>query len=266
MCISGPTSCGKTYIVQKILQDRLIKPFPERIIYLYRRWQPLYDKICVTVHPTPEFIQGIPADLDKDEFLDPKVNNLLISDDLMSTSSKDKRITELYSEGSHHRNLSVISINQNMYYSKDPTQRRNCHYMILFNNPVDQQPVMTLARQMYPGNPQTLMSKFREATSIPRGYLLVDLKPMTENANRLKPNGLTSKAVNSAVRTCKRKWKNYCATTDSSSSSSDDDNELERRGPTPRRRQMFACHECGQIVSNLQFLIRHVKETHFPQN
>ena len=45
---------------------------------------------------------------------------------------KDGRITELFTECSHHRNL---SINQNLYFSKDPTQSRNCQYMILFNNP-----------------------------------------------------------------------------------------------------------------------------------
>ena len=104
------------------------------------------------------------------------------------TSSKDPRINELFTEGSHHRNLSVIAINQNLYYNKDPTQRRNCHYVILFNNPIDQQQVMTLSRQMYPENPQHLMRNFREATSKPYGYLLIDLKPFTPENKRLHCN------------------------------------------------------------------------------
>ena len=106
----------------------------------------------------------------------------------MSTSSKDPQINELFTEGSHHRNLSVIAINQNLYYNKDPTQRRNCHYVILFNNPIDQQQVMTLSRQMYPENPQHLMRNFREATSKPYGYLLIDLKPFTPENKRLHCN------------------------------------------------------------------------------
>ena len=111
--------------------------------------------------------------------MDPKNRNLIILDDLMSTAFKARRITDLFTEGSHHRNLSVISLNQNLDYSKDPTQRRNCHYMVLFNNPVDQQPMMTLARQMYPQNPSVFMKEFEQATSIPHGYLLVDLKSCT---------------------------------------------------------------------------------------
>lgn len=110
----------------------------------------------------------------------------MILDDLMSTAAKDSRINELFTEGSHHRNLSVMAINQNLYYNKDPTQRRNCHYLFLFNNPVDRQQVMTLARQMYPDNPQHLLRHFKEATSKPYGYLLVDLKPTTSEHLRMR--------------------------------------------------------------------------------
>ena len=157
MCISGPTSCGKTFLVKNILQSfqkktALVYPKPERIVWLYKRWQPLYGELKATVYPPIEFHRGIPDNLEEDEYLDPRKRNLIISDDLMSTASKDRRVTDLFTEGSHHRNLSVISLNQNLYYSKDPTQRRNCHYMALFNNPVDQRPMMTMARQMYPHN------------------------------------------------------------------------------------------------------------------
>lgn len=94
---------------------------PERIVWLYKRWQPLYDVIQCTVYPKVEFIQGIPLDLDQDSFIDPKTRNLVILEDLMSTDSKDSRVNELFTEGCHHRNLSMIAINQNLYYNKDPT-------------------------------------------------------------------------------------------------------------------------------------------------
>ena len=188
--VSGRTSCGKTRLIKEMLQkcSTMIYPAPQRIIYLYTRWQPLYDEILSTVHPRVKFVQGIPSNLDQDSFINPRVNNLIIIDDLMSLSSKDPRITELFTEGSHHRNLSVVAINQNLYYSKDPTQRRNCHYIILFNNPVDKQQVMTLGLQMYPEKPHHLGNHFNEAVSKPYGYLLVDLKPNTPEHSRLKPN------------------------------------------------------------------------------
>lgn len=90
-------------------------------------------------------MQGIPLDLDQDFFIHPRTRNLVILDDLMSTASKDSRLNESFTEGCHHRNLSVIAMNQNLYYNNDPTQRRNCHYMVLFNNPVDKQQIMTLS-------------------------------------------------------------------------------------------------------------------------
>ena len=145
--------------------------------------------------PPIEFIQGIPDKLDSDAFIDPRKNNIIVLDDLMSTATKDPRITELFTEGSHHRNLSVLAINQNLYYSKDPTQRRNCQYLVLFNNPIDKQATMTLARQMYPGNTEKLLRVFNNAVSKPYGYLLVDLKVDTPEEFRLKPNGLAIKGA-----------------------------------------------------------------------
>lgn len=96
----------------------------------------------------------------------------------MSTAAKDSRITKLYTEGSHPINLSVMAIIQIMVYSKDPTQRqieRNCHFLVLFNNPVKRQQDMILTRQMYPENTQYLLRQFQEATSKPYEYLLIDL-------------------------------------------------------------------------------------------
>ncbi|CAC5384203.1 unnamed protein product [Mytilus coruscus] len=190
MTVSGPTSCGKTYFLKQLLQNLdTVSPKPQRIIWLYRRWQPLYEEIKNTVLPRVQFIQGIPLDLENDSFLDPTERNLIILDDLMSTAAKDPRITDLFTEGSHHRNLSVVVLNQNLYYySKDPTQRRNCHYLVMFNSPIDKQQVMTLAKQMYPGKVSYFLNKFQEAIKQPFGYLLVDLKPTTLETLRLRAN------------------------------------------------------------------------------
>lgn len=154
-------------------------------MWLYKRWQPLYNDIQSHILPKVEFIQGIPTDIDGDDFFNPSVNNLVILDDLYSESGKDKRITDLFTEGSHHRSLSVIFINQNLFGNKDPTQRRNCHYLVLFDNPIDRQAMMTLARQMYPSKTDTFQKAFAKATKNPYGYLLVDLKPFTSENDRL---------------------------------------------------------------------------------
>jgi hypothetical protein len=111
---------------------------------------------------------------------------MIVLDDLMSTAAMDPRINDLFTEGSHHQNLTVIALNQNMYFGKDPTQRRNCH--VLVKNPIDRQPIAMLGRQMYPGRAHDILLKFKEVTKEPYSYLVVDLKPETPEWRRLCSN------------------------------------------------------------------------------
>ena len=85
---------------------------PGRIVYLYKRWQPLYDQMRDEC-PNIEFIKGIPSDLDNDSFFDIEVTNLILIDDLMHR--QNEMIADLFTEGSHHRNLSVINVTQTSF-------------------------------------------------------------------------------------------------------------------------------------------------------
>ena len=97
--------------------------------------------------------------------------NVMVVDDLVWTTAKDQRINDLFTEGCHHRNLSVIALNQNMYFSKDPTQRRNCQHLVLFKNPIDRLPITTLGRQIYPGWANDFLQKFEEVTKEPWSWI-----------------------------------------------------------------------------------------------
>jgi hypothetical protein len=68
----------------------------------------------------------------------------------------------------------------------------NSHYLILFKNPRDHLQIATLARQMYPGKSQFLVEAFEDATKQPHGYILIDLKPQTEEELRIRSNILPS--------------------------------------------------------------------------
>ena len=70
----------------------------------------MHSNIQSTVTPRVKLHKEIHSDLEDDESFDPKLNCLLILDDLHSTSGKDKRITDLFMEGSHHNSLSIIFI------------------------------------------------------------------------------------------------------------------------------------------------------------
>ena len=56
----------------------------------------------------PEFVKGIPANIEDEQFVNPAIRNLSVIDDLMSEASNDKQICDLFTKGSHHRNFSVI--------------------------------------------------------------------------------------------------------------------------------------------------------------
>jgi hypothetical protein len=141
MIVAAATGSGKSTWVKELLlrKDVMIKPSPQRVIWFYKRWQPLYSELKNLV-PDMEFVQGIPPTIKRDDFFDTRYPTLFIIDDLMKDATQSTDICELYTEGSNHRNLSVISLLQNLYYrgKEMRTMSLNTHYMVLFKNPRDQ--------------------------------------------------------------------------------------------------------------------------------
>ena len=135
-----------------------------------------------------EFIPGIPDYLDNSQFIDPSKRNLIIFYDLMTKAKCDQRIADLFTKGSHHRNISIVYLTQNVF----PQGRAcrdialNTQYLVLFNNPIDRQQVATSTRRIYPSTSVTFMRKFEDATARPCGYLLIDLKSSTSEQDRLQ--------------------------------------------------------------------------------
>ena len=115
-------------------------------------------------------------------------------DDQMIDASKDKRIVNLFTRGSHHRNLSVIYIVQNLFHQGKGSRSisLNSHYLVLFKNPRDKLQILTLAKQMYPGQTDFFLNQYEEAVKRPFGYLLIDLKTTTQDNCRLRTNVLPS--------------------------------------------------------------------------
>ena len=74
-----------------------------------------YTQMLVAM-PHIEFVNGIPTAFDQDSYFDVNKRNLIVFDDQMIDASKDKRIVNLFTCGSHHRNLSVIYIVQNLFH------------------------------------------------------------------------------------------------------------------------------------------------------
>ena len=189
--VAGCTQSGKTVWVKSLLENaqKTISPPPQRLIWCYGQWQPSYFDMLRTM-PGIEFNKGIPDDIDNADYLDVSQRNLIVLDDLMAQSGKDKRIADLFTKGSHHRNLSIIYIIQNIFHQGKEMRNisLNAHYIVLFKSPRDKQQISMLARQINPGKVQEFMRSYEDATSRPHGYLMLDLKPTTSDQDRLKTN------------------------------------------------------------------------------
>ena len=64
----------------------------------------------------------------------------------------------------------------------------NTHYLVLFKNPRDATQIAIVARQMYPGKSKFVLEAFKDATKEPYGYLLIDLRPETDDRYRIRTN------------------------------------------------------------------------------
>ena len=179
--VAGPTGCGKSTFVTRMLRHAaaMIDPPPEQITWCYEEWQEAY---ATTELGHVRFEEGLPTAA----MFDPTTRNLIVIDDLMAET--DERVTTLFTKQSHHRNTSVLYLVQNLFpkNKESRTISLNSQYMVVFKNPRDASQMATLARQMYPGRGKFVQEAFKDATAVPYGYLLVDLKQDTPEDMRLR--------------------------------------------------------------------------------
>lgn len=187
--VSGPSGAGKTVFIQKFLHNLpfLTDTVFERIVIYYTEWQNAYKQLrCKDI--AVEFREGLPQ---SDDFRDARRPKLVILDDLMhESSSGDQSIVHLFTRGSHHRNLSVFFLTQNLFH-QGRGQRDislNAGYIVIFKNPRDRAQIQHLARQVCPENPLFLREAYRDATNRAHGYLVIDLKQETPEEFRFRAN------------------------------------------------------------------------------
>lgn len=182
--VAGPSGCGKSNFVTNFIKhaQALCNITFVNITWCFDEMQPLYNLQGVNYN------QGIP-DLNMFDGKDP---NLIIIDDLMRES--DGRIVDLFTKGSHHRNISVFYITQNLFH-QGKGQRDislNSSYIIYFKNPRDKTQIRYLARQVSPENPKFIEDAYRDATKEAHGYLMIDLKQNSNDLCRIKTNIMQS--------------------------------------------------------------------------
>ena len=190
MVIAGPSGCGKSSLVAQIINTPSCfdKP-PTNIIVAYSRMQHLYQQLIQTSPIPIRLIEGLP------ENFKTSPGTLLIIDDLQKEAGK--AVCSWFTKNSHHYDTSVIYLVQNIFL-KSPEHRTaslNAHYIILFKNPRDKSQIIHLAKQFAPNNPRYIVDAFKQATSRPYQYLLLDFKQETDDLFRLRDSVFTDTHV-----------------------------------------------------------------------
>ena len=185
--VSGPTMSGKSVFVKNLIDiaHKKIKPSPDRVHYHYGTWQPLFETM-----PTVSFFEGLPSletfssSSSSSSSCESSSSTLVIIDDLMSDVNGE--ISDFFTKGAHHKNLSVIYICQNLFHNNrvQRTININSQYLILFKNPRDILQVQFLGRSILGRNSSEFESIYLHATSRAHGYLLVNLRQNTPDEFR----------------------------------------------------------------------------------
>jgi len=122
-----------------------------------------------------QFQEGIP-DTNHLKSCFPK-GGLLMLDDLMAEGGEDKGLSDLFTKHSHHQNITVLYLCQDMFPPRKYTKSisRNTHYIEAFKNPREQLGMRNLLLQAFPTYWQDMMDVYQKVTEQPFGYMVQDL-------------------------------------------------------------------------------------------
>ncbi len=155
-------------------KEQLFQVPPARILYCHGSWQKAFDAYK---GDDITFYDGLPDEETINEFSADGTHKLVVLDDLLSSVRDNTFCEHLFTKMSHHKNLSICFISQNLFTQGKcaRTISLNSHYIILLRSPRDVRQISTLASQTGLGS--VLKEAYRDVMSKPYAYLLVDLCP-----------------------------------------------------------------------------------------
>src|SRR5882757_2915767 len=185
--IYGPSGSGKTTFVEKLLfyMKELFGFYFDNIIYYSGQSFPKFDSIHGIRINKIKNIDNIFANIDVNK------KHLFIIDDNMHKSANDIIISDLFTKTSHHKNISVIILVQNLFpkskYMRDISS--NSTYIVLMSNPRENLQIKTLSSQIDGANSNFILNCYNEATkNKPFSYLFLDFDQNTSDDVRVRTN------------------------------------------------------------------------------
>jgi hypothetical protein len=180
--ISGPTGSGKTSFCIRFLQnfDRLCTEpdFGGDIMWYYSEKSAVPSNQLDLLGKRVRIHEGLPT-----TFGHPQGKpSLIILDDLFNQVYSEQ-VCDLFTKGSHHRQVSVILITQNLFYQGKHWRdiSLNAKYLVLLKNFRDKTQSTYLARQVHPQNSASLYEAYLDATKEPHGYFISDFAQDIDN-------------------------------------------------------------------------------------
>lgn len=196
--MSGPTMSGKTRLTFKILQNArgMFQIPPTQMIIAYGHHQPLFEEMEQSIENLI-LHHGLPTREDLDHWSESSKHTLLVIDDLINKVVDSEDALFLFCVAAHHKNITVILLTQNLYmpgkYAR--TISLNCQYIIMFRNIRDARQISNFGSQVYPGKSKFFNAAHNLATSVPYGYLVVDLTSSVDENYRLRTNVLPNEDI-----------------------------------------------------------------------
>ena len=190
LIVSGPSACGKTFFVRKLLASYDILTTIDtprlRVFWSHGQDQETYNE-DISEFVDVEYYYGVPSE---ERVLEYRPHVLVLDDLMIEASSSGKSLVSFLSRFSHHNNISIIYITQNLFFNgKNTTDaNRQSHYTVVFRNSRDKSIAITLAKPLAPHNKSHFYECFHDATRKPYSYLLIDAHPTTPEELLLKTN------------------------------------------------------------------------------
>jgi ABC-type dipeptide/oligopeptide/nickel transport system ATPase subunit len=168
--ISGPTGSGKSSFCVRFLQnlDGLCTElnFDGEIVCCYSEKSAVPTDQLARLGKSVRIHEGLPTSISNPQGRP----SLIIFDDLLN-EVYSTQVCDLFTKGSHHRNISVILISQNLFNEAKHCRDicLNAKYLVLLKNVRDKNYFAHLERQVHPQNSASLYDTFLEATEKPHG-------------------------------------------------------------------------------------------------
>ena len=141
--------------------------------------------------------------------MEPSAGDVIVIDDFAEETANSKELTKFLTKNSHHKNISVIVLTQNLFWSgkETRTQSLNMHYLVLMRQMRDHKQIRTLGRQLTQTEKEyrAFLEAYNDATSSrPFSYLLISMHPRDDRQLLLRSTIFPEEAPSTSVYLVKK--------------------------------------------------------------